>query len=153
MKCKSFLSELTKTFDLFSLSQFLRYKQDNDYKTVSGGLISLLVVGIFAFLFSSNAISTVNKTAIAWKSTIEDAFNPTPTTLTFNPQGKMMFGISVLGFNLNDPALRYFDVRMAENIVNGTSQSTVEVPLVACTKEHFAITSQIQNNFDKMGGA
>lgn len=113
MKCKSFLSELAKTFDLFSLSQFLRYKQDNDYKTVSGGLISLLVVGIFCFLFSSNAIATVNKTAIAWKSTVEDAFNPTPATITFNPQGKMMFGIAVLGFNLNDPALRYFDVRMS----------------------------------------
>ena len=113
MKCKSFLSEWTKTFDLFSLSQFLRYKQDNDYKTVSGGLISLLVVAIFCFLFSSNAIATVNKTAIAWKSTVEDAFNPTPATITFNPQGKMMFGIAVLGFNLNDPTQRYFDVRMS----------------------------------------
>ena len=113
MKCKSFFSELIKIFDLFSLTQFLRYKQDEDYKTFSGGVISLLVVGIFSSLFSSNAIATVNKTDITWKSTIEDDFNPTPTNITFNPQGRMMFGIAVQGFNLNDPALRYFDVRMS----------------------------------------
>ena len=66
MKCKNCISELIKVFDLFSLSQFLRYRQDEDYKTVSGGVTSLLVVGIFIILFADNALSTVNKTDIAW---------------------------------------------------------------------------------------
>ena len=66
MKCKQYFVDFIKLFDLFSLSQFLRYRQDEDFKTVSGGLISILVVGIFAIFFSGNALSTVNKTDITW---------------------------------------------------------------------------------------
>ena len=64
MKCKKCLSEFIKLFDLFSVTQFLRYNQDEDYKTVSGGVTSLLIVTIFTILFASNAVATVNKTEI-----------------------------------------------------------------------------------------
>ena len=66
MKCQTYLVEFIKLFDLFSLTQFLRYNQDEDYKTFSGGVTSILVVAIFIGLFANNAISTVNKTAITW---------------------------------------------------------------------------------------
>ena len=66
MKCKSYFSEFFKIFDLFSLTQFLRYNQDEDYKTVSGGIASLIVVSIFGVLFAENALSTVNKTEVSW---------------------------------------------------------------------------------------
>ena len=66
MKVKSCLSDFVKNFDLFSLTQFLRYRQDEDYTTVSGGLTSIIIVGVFIIFFASNAISTVNKTDIAW---------------------------------------------------------------------------------------
>ena len=81
MKCKTCLGEFIKFFDLFSLTQFLRYKQDEDYKTVSGGLTSLFVVSIFIILFSSNAVSTINKTSISWEAITSYAFKPTPTTV------------------------------------------------------------------------
>ena len=66
MKCKSYFSEFFKLFDLFSLTQFLRYNQDEDYKTVSGGIVSLIVVSIFGVLFAGNALSTINKTEVFW---------------------------------------------------------------------------------------
>ena len=66
MKVKKCLKEFFKIFDLFSLSQFLRYKQDEDYQTASGGIVSLVVVSIFIALFANTAISTVNKTEVTW---------------------------------------------------------------------------------------
>ena len=62
MKCKTCVSEFLRLFDLFSLSQFLRYNQDEDYKTVSGGVTSLIVIAIFSALFAGNALSTINET-------------------------------------------------------------------------------------------
>ena len=69
MKCQSCLAGIFKLFDLFSLSQFLRYNEDEDYKTVSGGLLSLFVITLFSVLFSDNALATINKTDIKWSST------------------------------------------------------------------------------------
>ena len=66
MKFKESLAEGIKLFDLFSSTQFLRYKQDEDYKTISGGLTSILVVAIFSALFAGNAIATFQKTSISW---------------------------------------------------------------------------------------
>ena len=59
------MSESIKFFDLFALTQFLRYNQDEDYKTVSGGITSIMVVAIFSVLFFGNAVGTFNKTNIS----------------------------------------------------------------------------------------
>jgi hypothetical protein len=114
MKCRQYIANTFKFFDLFSLTQFLRYNQDTDYKTVSGGVTSLLVVGIFVALFSGNAISTINKTDITWSATAENYFEPTPATLSFSASGKFMLAVGIPGLNLADPSLRYFDVSMHE---------------------------------------
>lgn len=69
MKLRKCVAEAVRTFDLFSSTQLLRYKQDEDYKTVSGGLTSILVVAIFTILFAGNAIATLEKTSITWEMT------------------------------------------------------------------------------------
>ena len=109
MKCKSCLAEVIRTCDLFSLTQFLRYDQDEDYKTISGGTISLLVVIIFVIMLASNAVSTVNKTDISWSATTEKSFLSSSTTLTFNPQNNKMVSVGIVGFDLNNPTQRFFD--------------------------------------------
>ena len=72
---------MIKLFDLFSLRQFLRYKQDEDYQTVSGGVTSLLVVSVFGVLFASNAITTVNKSDVKWEQTTLNSFEPVTARL------------------------------------------------------------------------
>ena len=57
---------LLKKADLFSTSQFLRYKSDADYNTVSGGVCSLLIIIVFCVLFLNAGIKTVNKEIIEW---------------------------------------------------------------------------------------
>jgi uncharacterized protein with PQ loop repeat len=114
IKCRERIGDAFKLFDLFSLTQFFRYNQDEDYKTVSGGVTSILVVGIFIILFSGNAINTIDKTDITWSATTEHSFEPIPTTLSFSASNKFMVGLGILGFDLTDLSLRYFDVTMTE---------------------------------------
>lgn len=69
MKVKALAKELLKFCDLFSTSQFLRYKNDEDYKTASGGICSLIVVTIFMIMFMNTAMQTIDKSNITWTST------------------------------------------------------------------------------------
>lgn len=56
MKIKRCLQEFFKAFDLFAISQFLKYKQEESYNTASGGIASLIVVSIFLALFANTAL-------------------------------------------------------------------------------------------------
>lgn len=76
MKLLPIARSFVKTFDLFSASQFLRYQEEGDYKTVSGGICSLIVMIVFAVLFMNTAIQTVNMDLISWSSAKELLFVP-----------------------------------------------------------------------------
>jgi hypothetical protein len=115
MKLKSCVAKFFKLCDLFSTSQFLRYKEDGDYKTVSGGVVSLMIISVFLALFMNTAIQTVNKDIISWTSTTTNYLSPTSTNVTFGPSSNFVFTVGLMGLNLNDPKIRYFDVEMIEH--------------------------------------
>jgi hypothetical protein len=54
--------------DLFAASQFIKYKGESDFKTATGGFCSVVILTIFAVLFTSMAIKTVNRQIITWSS-------------------------------------------------------------------------------------
>ena len=88
------------------------------------------MVGIFAILFAGNALSTINKSEVFWSATKENSFIPTPTDIAFNSESKSMFSIGLIGVNLNDPNIRYFDFDlMLTKIVNGAIGSIQSINL------------------------
>ncbi len=48
-------------FDMFPATQFLRYKGSGDFKTATGGCVSVAVIVIFVILFYSLGVQTVNQ--------------------------------------------------------------------------------------------
>ena len=72
----------------------------------------MLVVIIFVVLFAGTAISTANKTLITWSATKEDSFVPTTTNLTFDAGSMSMMALGVIGFDLNNASVRYFDAEL-----------------------------------------
>ena len=100
-----------------------------------------MVIAIFLILFSDNAINTVNKTDIAWSTVSENIFEPTSTQIKFNPSTKTMFAIGILGLNLNDPNVKYFDIELIPKVLANESFFELQkVELVPCTIEHFSVT-------------
>ena len=55
---------LLKKCDLFASMQFLRFKSDAETKTLTGGLISIAVVGFLIGQFSTMIIDTFSKVLI-----------------------------------------------------------------------------------------
>ena len=63
-KISSCFSNFFRTVDLFPTSNFIRYNGDADYKTVTGGVISITVLSIFIVLFFSMGLKTARKEII-----------------------------------------------------------------------------------------
>jgi hypothetical protein len=147
MKLVKKLRKFIKNFDLFSTSKFLRYGEDEDYKTASGGLCSLIVFIVFLVLFMSTAIQTVNMQIINWSSSSELLFDPSETIIPINPpHNPFVFGIKLFGVNLNDNASRLFDIVMVErHYQNGLIElPNKTISLVPCTLQHFSLTDEIE---------
>jgi hypothetical protein len=51
-------------FDLFPTTQFLRYKEEADYKTATGGFVSIVLIVICVILFYGLGMQTVNREII-----------------------------------------------------------------------------------------
>ena len=121
--------------DLFAVSQFIRYKGESEFKTATGGFFSIAVLVIFAVLFTNLAIRTVNKEIIAWSSETTSEIEPSQTVVKVSPS-PFLFTVGIMGLNLNDPNVRYFDFTLTEiqtTMTTGAVTSNKNIPLVPCT--------------------
>ena len=82
--------------------------------------------------------------------------NPSEMTLKTQPAGGFLFLVDLLGFNMSDTH-RLFDFTLRqESFTTGyVLQNSTEIPMVACTEEHFGFNDEIKSLFWKMnaGGA
>ena len=62
------VSKLLRMFDFFQSSKLLRYNRDAEYKSTSGGVTTVVVVGILISLFFSMGLRTVRKEIISRQS-------------------------------------------------------------------------------------
>ena len=52
--------------DFFSTTQLIRYQEDPDFKTFTGGLFSIAIVILLAVIFGSMSLSAVRREQIDW---------------------------------------------------------------------------------------
>lgn len=50
--------------DMFTTTQFLRYRGDSDYSTATGGFISIAVLMVFFILFANLGLQTARRELI-----------------------------------------------------------------------------------------
>jgi hypothetical protein len=146
-KLKKFLAN----GDLFSTSQFLRYKKESEFGTATGGFISIAVIIVFAALFWSQGIKTVHRELINASVSQESEAEPSFVQVVAGPEGGFNFAVALVGFDLNDPNLKYFNISLTQynygplfTLINSTA-----VPLEQCTLAHFAINDDITAFFKR----
>ena len=62
--CMNKVARVFRIFDFFQSSKFLRYNRDAEYKSTSGGITTVIVVGILISLFFSMGLRTIRKEII-----------------------------------------------------------------------------------------
>lgn len=60
-KCLKFVEVLTE-FDLFAPNINVRYQIDNDYKTLTGAILSFALIVFFAVIFFNRFTTMLNRT-------------------------------------------------------------------------------------------
>ena len=58
-------SKFFRMFDFFQSSKFLRYNGEGEYKSTSGGIVTILVIGVLIALFFSMGLRTIRKEIIS----------------------------------------------------------------------------------------
>lgn len=101
---KSFLVKI----DFFGSNEMLRYKGEGKYQTLTGGVITFILVILFGIVALERFISVVTKDTVTSRDSTYFVDDPTPTSFTIG-DSKFIFGVGISGYDLNGP-LRYFDV-------------------------------------------
>lgn len=78
------IKELLTKFDLFSVSQFLRFKKDADAKTFTGGIISFAIILFLIITFANMILETFNKVIIT--SSSYQSHPQTPSSIHFSTE-------------------------------------------------------------------
>jgi hypothetical protein len=124
---------------MFGYPVTLYYQKEDRYKTVLGGVISLMLVVFFIVLYFGNIAAFLNKTEIT--SVSYTTFTPIPTLLNLDASN-FMFALNFNQGESNIVDLPYFNVSVVQRIesyhVNGTK--TVEdrpIPLESCRLSKF----------------
>ncbi len=96
------IKDIVKMSDFFNSFQMLRYKQEAEYRTFTGGLISVGVIITIVIAFASMILDTVNRVTISFNHRNQRKSDPSLITLTTSEEGKFMFGVTVQGYNLSE---------------------------------------------------
>ena len=138
VSCSTQLIKILRMVDFFQSSKFLRYNGDAEYKSTSGGIVSMTVVIIFIILFSSMGMKTLRKEIITASSNTENEIDPSDMNMTMGPEGGIMLGVYIRQANLTGiPKL--FDVTLKQGFFRyGTEINVTTIPLVQCTSAHLS---------------
>ncbi|CAD8182288.1 unnamed protein product [Paramecium octaurelia] len=130
--------ENLRKIDIFGQSITLSFRQEEEYRTSLGGLLSLCIIGTIISFFYSNIIDFFQKNTVSSES--EQQFSEDPSTIKLLPNN-FMFAVQIEQDNFTTSP--YFNITVEQRAYirdeNGTQKKmpSVYVDLVPCTIEHF----------------
>ncbi len=145
------LLRLLRWGDMFTTSQFLRYRGDSDYGTATGGFTSIAVLIVFVILFANLGLQTARREIINSSVSQESETSPSPMDLIIGPDGGFIFVVGVMGINLNNPMVKFFDVTLTQYFFGPllTPINATNIPLEQCTPAHFDFNPDITTYFKR----
>ena len=119
-----------KKIDMFSTTELFRYKEETEYATCTGAILSLLIITVILLLVYQVLLHTINRSHVTWSQDTEKELIPSDLTMKL---GEMKFGLAMSKQNFSDPKKSYVDVLLMARTgySNGTSSSEY-LSLEAC---------------------
>lgn len=131
------IKDLVRLSDFFYTSKLLRFEDEMQYRTLTGGLISLAIIITIIIGFANMILDTLGLNSITTATQIIKQQDPTPATLSTSPDSNFMFAVEISGLNLSD-TLRFFDLTFRADLQRrGVIYHTTYLPLETCTRQHW----------------
>lgn len=135
--------------DFFYTTELLRYKEEPEYRTLLGGILSLGIIVALIATFYNKVVDTLNKVVITATGANTNAADPLPFNISTIPGSKFMFGVEIWHLDLNQD-IRYFDVILTNKEFDtgeeNVNKSVVTV-LEPCTIDHWEGFPDIQASY------
>ena len=138
--------------DFFYTAELLRYREEPEYRTLFGGILSLSIILLLLATFYNKVLNTFQKVIINSSLSATSADDPTPYTISTKPGKQFMFGVEIWHHDLSANP-RYFDINFLHAQLDSgeyNNQNSVAIPLEACTLEHWSEYPSIQSSFDRL---
>ena len=125
----------------------LRYDDEPEFETATGGFCSIALMVIFIAVFAGTLDKTLNKVYINSTTTQFNDANPSEYNMSTN---NFMFAVGITDLNLNEGD-RWFDVYMQYRSYDAQFRNRSSVPLQQCTKEQWTSINETYGEFfDKL---
>ena len=107
--------------DLFRTNELIRYKNNPEFRSTSGGICSIAIIISFTILFTQTIINTFDKKFISSQTSIFEETEPKYFSTQDSP---FLFALGISGFNVNHPTIKYFNIEISQrNVINGVKSS------------------------------
>jgi hypothetical protein len=150
MKFIGWIKDAIKVNDLFYSSELLRFNNEMEYRTLTGGLFSLFIIVAVMVGFANMIIDTLSLNSLSYIQTVSKEADPSSTVLSTAVEDKFMIAVELWGVNMTEA--RYFDVLMIQ-LSTKNGQKDVDYKLIAlkpCTLEHWAAFPEISKDYNKL---
>lgn len=99
--CKG-VRQLVMKCDLFRTTEYFRYKGEPEYRTLTGGVCSVILVSVFIIVFANSIISTFAKSSLSYGyDLIQNTTDSLSITCTTKESTKFMFAVGLDGFDMS----------------------------------------------------
>ena len=111
------LKQLLYRVDMFCSSELLRYNSETQYKTLTGGLLSLAIIAVIAGGFFNMVADTVNRVSITSSLVTNKQSNHPLFSLNPGKEDMFMLGLSIQSIDLSfladlNKGPQYFTLQM-----------------------------------------
>ena len=103
------IGKLASMVDFFNSSQLMRLDKESDYRTITGGVMSIALITTILIAFNDMIGDTLNRNTISYTQSTIMNIDPSKIEMKASPKDNFMFGISLGGYNLNKN-YKFFDV-------------------------------------------
>jgi hypothetical protein len=133
------LKRLIYKLDMFCSSELLRYNAETQYKTLTGGILSLAIVCIIAGGFFNMVLDTLDRVTITSSLITKKQSDPPLATIVPSSDNMFMMGFSIHSLDLSyladlNHGPQYFSLQMKMIQINFGVPTITVVPLEACKR-------------------
>ena len=124
--------------DLFAHKVGLRFGDEPDYESLTGGLLSIIMMVVFVVIFANATLSTINKVYIDSKIILREKTHPPSFEIGVN---EFMFAVGFSDIDMNRGE-RLFDLEMEFRSYAPGARNKTKVNLVPCEREQWAAVGE-----------
>lgn len=130
---KKKIKEIIKKIDVFAQPATFRFSEQPEYASLTGGIVSIIMIVVFICIFANTVIGTINRQDISSQLTYTQEEDPSLYQIGTN---NFMFAVGIQNADMNS-GKKWFDLyfEQKEYLQGSKIRKTIPITLSKCKKD------------------